>query len=81
MNDSQIIEVWDTFKEYILEKNKETAANQYIEFLLSNDVESSTLESLLGYDTHLDVAIKNVISVDTVEDDYDEYDDYIEEDY
>lgn len=79
MNDSLIMEIWDTFKEYIPEKNKETAANQYVDFLISNDVETSTLESLIGYDIHLDDAIKNVVSSDNFEEE-DDYSDYVEED-
>ena len=78
MDDGLIMELWDTFKEYIPEKNRETAASQYVDFLVNNDVESSTLESLLGYDAHLDDAIKNIIDSD----DYDEEDDsenYFEE--
>lgn len=78
MNDNLIMELWDTFKEYIPDKNKETAANQYVDFLMNNDVESSTLESLLGYDSFLDDAIKHVIKTEDYQDE--DYDDYLEED-
>ncbi len=78
MDDRLIIEMWDTFKEYIPEKNRETAAVQYVDFLVSNDVESSTLESLLGYDAHLDDAIKNVINSDDYANE-DDNEDYFEE--
>ena len=33
MEEDLIIEVWDTFREYVSDKNKEVAANQYIDFL------------------------------------------------
>lgn len=55
------IEIWDTFKDYIPDKNKETAANQYVDFLLGKEVKISTLESMTGYDPHLDVAIKYIV--------------------
>ena len=61
MEESLIMEVWDTFREYIPDKNKEMAANQYVDFLLGKDVDTSVLEGLMGYDPHLDDAIKAVI--------------------
>lgn len=76
MEEDLIIEVWDTFREYVSDKNKEVAANQYIDFLIGKDVELSVLQSLMGYDTYLDNAIQLV--VDENEDDEDEID---EEDY
>ena len=56
MDDSLIMEIWDTFKEYIPEKNKDTAANHYVDYLLGKDVEPSVLETFVGYDSHLDDA-------------------------
>jgi len=79
MEESLIMEVWDIFREYIPEKNKDMAAIQYVDFLLGKDIDMSIIESLSGYDSHLDDAIKNVLSEesgDTVEDDLD----YNEED-
>jgi hypothetical protein len=61
MDESLVIEVWDTFKEYIPEKNKDMAATQYVDFLLGKEISPSILESFLGYDTHLDDAIKTAI--------------------
>lgn len=61
MEESLIMEVWDTFREYIPDKNKEMAANQYVDFLVGKDIELSALESLLGYDPYLDEAIKTLI--------------------
>ena len=76
MEEDLIIEVWDTFREYVSDKNKEVAANQYIDFLIGKDVELSVLEGLMGYDTHLDNAIQLV--VDETKDDEADID---EEDY
>ena len=78
MEESLIIEIWDTFREYIPEKNKEMAANQFIDFLLGKDVETSVIEGLSGYDPHLDDAIKTAIADDDVADADDS--EYYEED-
>lgn len=61
MNEQQIIEIWETFKDYIQEKSRDTAANQYVDFLLSQDVELEELENVLGYDSHLDQAIELIL--------------------
>lgn len=74
MEEDLIIEVWDVFKEYISDKNKEVAANQFVDFLLGKDVELSVLEGLMGYDTHLDNAIELVLEEQEVDDDIDEED-------
>ena len=73
MDEDLIVEVWDIFREYIPDKNKETAANHYIDMLLGKDVDPETLKGLLGYDPNLDDAI-NLAIQDEVEDDADEYD-------
>jgi hypothetical protein len=79
MEESLIIELWDTFKEYIPDKNKELAAHQYVDFLTGKDVEISTLESLMSYDPHLDIAIKAVVDEEKEFED-EEDDGYYEED-
>lgn len=68
MEESQIIELWDVFKEYIPEKQKEIAANHYVDFLLGHDVEIDTLSDLMGYDAHLDQAIELVVESEQEED-------------
>ena len=80
MEENQIIGVWDTFKDYIPEKNRETAANHFVDFLVGQDVELSVLESVMGYDTHLDAAIELVVEEFKDEDQLDEDDsDYYED--
>ena len=84
MEEQLIIEVWDTFKDYVPEKSREPAASQFIDFLIGRDVEASTLESLLGYDPHLDSAIETALDefnetieeFDEEEDNGDEEEDY-----
>jgi len=75
MEEDLIIEVWDIFREYVSDKNKETAANHYIDFLVGKDVETSVLEGLMGYDSYLDDAISLVLrDEESDEDDLDEDD-------
>ena len=84
MDESLIIETWDVFKEYISEKNRDTAASHYVDFLLGKDVDTATLESVMGYDPHLDDAIQLVLGEERDEEDVDEDDGdygYEDEDY
>lgn len=82
MDESLIITLWDVFREYIPEKNREMAANQYVDFLLGNDITAETLSGYMGYDPHLDDAIKVVFDEDKESEDNDsDYDDYEDEDY
>ena len=81
MEEQLIIDVWDTFKDYIPEKNRETAASHYVDFLVGQDIELSVLESVMGYDANLDSAIEIIVEEYKDEDDIDEDDDsYDEED-
>jgi len=79
MEEDLIIELWDVFKEYIPDKNKETAANHFVDFLLGKDVNQSVLEALLSYDPYLDDAINLVIENEeeagNTEDDWDTFSD------
>jgi hypothetical protein len=81
MEESLIIETWDVFKEYISEKNRDTAASHYVDFLLGKDVDTSTLESVMGYDPHLDDAIQLVLGEerDEEENEDDDWDSYEED--
>ena len=73
MEESLIIEMWDTFKEYIPEKNRETAANHYVDYLVGKDTDITIPEGLMGYDPHLDAAIELVVEHEEEEDEEDEY--------
>lgn len=76
MEEDLIIGVWDTFKDYMPEKNRETAANHYVDFLIGQDVSIEVLESVMGYDTHLDSAIQLVVEEFKDEDQLDDEDDF-----
>ena len=81
MEESLIMEIWDAFREYIPDKNKEMAATQYVDFLLGKDVDASIIEGLVGYDNYLDDAIKNALQDEGLDDSIEEDDYYEDEDY
>jgi hypothetical protein len=79
MEEDLIIGVWDTFKDYVPEKNRETAATHFVDFLIGQDVELSVLESVMGFDSHLDSAIQLIVDEFNDENQIDEDDlDYYE---
>jgi hypothetical protein len=75
MDESLIMEIWDMFREYIPDKNKEMAANQFVDYLLGKDFKPSELEEFIGYDPYLDSAIKVVIDEES------EYENHEDDDY
>ena len=80
MEEDQIIGVWDTFKDYVPEKNREAAATHFVEFIIGQDVELSVLESVMGFDPHLDSAIQLIVDEFNEENQIDEDDlDYYED--
>jgi hypothetical protein len=79
MEEDLIIGVWDTFKDYMPEKNRETAANHYVDFLVGQDVSVEVLESVMGFDPHLDSAIKLILDEFNEIDELDAEDDYYED--
>jgi hypothetical protein len=72
MEEQQIIDIWDIFKDYISEKSKDIAANHYIDFLVGQDIDTSIIESLKGYDIHLDHAIELVLEDEQEKQDFEE---------
>lgn len=76
MEEDLIIEIWDVFKEYISDKNKEVAANHFVDMLIGKDVEANVLKGLMGYDPYLDDAIELALADEEEEDEYYDEDDY-----
>jgi len=64
MDESQIVEVWTLFKEYIDKKNQEIAAERFIDLLADYGVADDTLTSTLGSDAVLDNAINYFLDVE-----------------
>lgn len=80
MDDQLIIEIWETFKDFIPEKTRDTAAIQFVDFLQSRDIDDDTLKSLLGYDSSLDNAVELIQIEEDQEEEFDEDWDYSEDD-
>ena len=83
MEEQLIFDIWETFRDHIPEKGRNAAADQFVDFLIGNDVELDTLEGLLGYDPHLDTSIQSVLDENKEEEEDEEEDNWSdeEEDY
>ena len=81
MEEDLIIEIWDTFKEYVPEKNRDNAATHFVDFLIGRDVEMSVIEGLSGFDPHLDTAIETALEESDIEDDEDDWEHEEDEDH
>jgi|TARA_R110000772_G_scaffold22488_2_gene60796 hypothetical protein len=64
MDESQIVEVWTLFKEYIDKKNQELAAERFVDLLADYGVADDVLTSTLGSDVVLDGAINYFLDID-----------------
>jgi hypothetical protein len=64
MDESQIVEVWTLFKEYIDKKNHELAAERFVDLLADYGVADDTLTNTLGSDAVLDGAINYFLDID-----------------
>lgn len=57
MNEHQIIDMWDMFREYLDPKAIEVAAERYVDLLVENGVSDRLIKQLAGHDDVLDDAI------------------------
>jgi hypothetical protein len=64
MDESQIVEVWTLFKEYVDKKNQEIAAERFIDLVADYGVADDVLTSALGSDAVLDGAINYFLDID-----------------
>lgn len=73
MNESQIVEIWQLFKEYVDKKNTDIAAERYIDLLADYGIGDDVMTSALGTDAALDQAINYYLDLDEdISDDYNE---------
>tara|TARA_R110000851_G_scaffold18069_4_gene57062 strand:- start:589 stop:825 length:237 start_codon:yes stop_codon:yes gene_type:complete len=64
MDESNIVEVWTLFKEYIDKKAIEIAAERYVDLLADYGVADDILTNALGSDAVLDGAINYFLDVE-----------------
>lgn len=81
MEEQLIFDIWETFRDHISKENRSAAADQFVDFLVSQDVDAKAFEGLLGYDPSLDESINAVLSEFNDEPEYEEVDEDEEEDY
>ena len=72
MNDDQIADVWNLFKNYLDKKHVETAAERFVDLLADYGVDDITFKEVLGSDKELDYAISYYLEEDFDDDNYNE---------
>ena len=78
MDESQIVDTWTLFKEYLDKKNQDIAAERFVDLLADYGVDDHTLTQVLGSDSTLDGA-KNYF-LDVEEENYEDDDPWEDED-
>jgi|TARA_X000000950_G_scaffold30789_1_gene33272 hypothetical protein len=64
MDEGQITDSWNLFKEYLDKKQIELVAEKYVDLLADYGVEDQTLIATLGSCPHLDNAINYYLDMD-----------------
>jgi len=77
MDESQIVDLWTLFREYLDKKQSiETLAERYVDMLADYGTSDEALRNALGSDSSLDVAIGYYLDLDSdLYDDDDEHED------
>jgi len=74
MDENQIADFWNLFKEYIDKKQIELAAESFVDLLADYGVEDDTLINALSSDRYLDNAINYYLDIDVNYEDRDDED-------
>ena len=71
LSGSQIVELWNFFKEYI-DRNQpmDLIAEKFVDLLADHGVEDDDLKDALGADDDLDKAIQYFLDIDEEQEDY-----------
>jgi len=64
MEEEQIIDVWNMFKEYLDKKHVEMAAERFVDLMADFGVGDDTFTNCLGNDYALDTAINYYLDID-----------------
>ena len=73
MEANMIADIWSVLSEKIAEKDKQEAAQEYVNTLLDYDIPESTLEGMMGIDTYLDAALEYVLDDEQTTDEEDNW--------
>jgi hypothetical protein len=71
MDEDQIADIWNLFKNYLDKKQPELVAEKFVDLLVDYGVDDLTLKSSLGNDKLLDAAIQYYLE-DEDEEDYEQ---------
>jgi hypothetical protein len=80
MKDDLIADLWTLVVEHIPEKARKDVAADFVNTLIDHGIKDSVLDSLQGVDPYLDQAIEYAIDGEEIEEEYDNYDGYEDED-
>jgi hypothetical protein len=80
MKEDLIADLWTSMVEHIPEKARKDVAADFINTLVDHGIKDSILDSLQGIDPYLDQAIEYAIDGEEIEEEFDSYDGYEEED-
>ena len=73
MEANMIADIWSVLSEKIAEKDKQEAAQEYVNTLLDYDIPETTLEGMMGIDTYLDAALEYVLDDEQITDEEDDW--------
>jgi hypothetical protein len=65
MDESQIADIWNLFKEYLDKKHVELAAEKFVDLLADYGVDDITFKEVSGTDKYLDNAINYYLDLDS----------------
>lgn len=71
MDETQIADIWNLFKEYLDKKHIDLAAEKFVDLLADYGVDDITFKEVTGTDRYLDSAINYYLELDD-DSDYDE---------
>ena len=74
MDDTQIVDIWTMFKEYVDKKQMELVAEKFVDLLADYGVSDETFKEVIGTDSNLDDAISYYLDLDNQDDDEEEWD-------
>jgi hypothetical protein len=67
MKETQIVEIWSLFKEYLDKKTLEMVAEKYIDLLADYGIDDFILKEAIGVDSDLDNAIGYYLELDNTD--------------
>ena len=76
MNEEEIVDIWNLFKEYVDKKQIDVVAEKYVDMLADYGASDETMISSLGSSASLDTAINYYLDDNNLDDDDDDYNEF-----